>query len=78
MSILPTINLVSNAGLDENATHTTGDSDLANLISYPENSLLKYPADIFSNIQADFLSDKNVLAFRYSNEHAIQSRDICD
>lgn len=30
VSIIRTVNMISNVGLDENATHTTGDSDLAN------------------------------------------------
>jgi len=35
LTILPAMNLISNIGFDANATHTTGDSELANLASYP-------------------------------------------
>jgi len=57
MSITPTVNLVSNIGFGNNATHTHGDSELANLtretISFP----LVHPPGIFKNLQADHFSE---------------------
>ena len=53
MTILPAVNMISNIGFDGNATHTTGDSDLANLarniISFP----LVHPLGVFRNMEAD-------------------------
>jgi hypothetical protein len=57
MSILPTVNLISNIGFDKNATHTTGVSDLANLARNPIVFPLTHPAGVFRNIQADQFSE---------------------
>lgn len=58
MTILPSVNMISNIGFDANATHTTGASDLANLASYPLDFPLKHPLGVFRNIQADMFSEK--------------------
>lgn len=57
-SILPATNLISNIGFDANATHTTGDSELANLASHPLVFPLKHPVGIIRNLQADAFSEK--------------------
>ncbi|OGU20204.1 MAG: hemolytic protein HlpA-like protein [Hydrogenophilales bacterium RIFOXYD1_FULL_62_11] len=57
-TILPAVNLISNIGFDANATHTTGDSELANLATHPLGFPLKHPVGIFRNMQADMFSEK--------------------
>jgi hypothetical protein len=58
MSILPAVNMISNVGFEENATHTTGGSDLANLARNPVGFPLMHPPGIFRNIQADQFSER--------------------
>lgn len=58
LSILPSVNLISNVGFGENATHTTGVSDLANLPVAPMSFPLAHPIGVFRNIQADRLSQQ--------------------
>lgn len=55
---LPATNLISNIGFDANATHTTGDSELANLESHPVMFPLKHPVGVIMNMQADAYSEK--------------------
>jgi hypothetical protein len=59
MSILPAVNMISNIGFGENATHTTGDSELANLARNPIVFPLMHPPGVFKNIQADQFSEIN-------------------
>jgi hypothetical protein len=58
MTILPAVNMISNIGFDANATHTTGDSELANLARCPISFPLKHPPGVFKNVQADMFSEK--------------------
>ncbi|KAF0185749.1 MAG: hemolytic protein hlpA-like protein [Nitrospirae bacterium] len=58
VSILPSVNMISNIGFDGNATHTTGDSELANLPRVPTIFPLAHPPGVFKNAQADMLSEK--------------------
>ena len=58
VSILPAVNLSSNVGFDKNATHTTGDSDLANLARNQIDFPLTHPPGVFRNIQADQFSER--------------------
>lgn len=58
MTILPSVNMISNIGFDANATHTTGDSELANLARCPISFPLKHPLGVFRNVQADRFSEK--------------------
>ena len=58
MSIIPAVNMISNVGFDENATHTTGNSDLANLARNQIGFPLAHPPGVFRNIQADQFSDR--------------------
>lgn len=58
MTILPAVNMISNIGFDANATHTTGDSELANLARCPIGFPLKHPPGVFKNVQADMFSEK--------------------
>ena len=58
MSVLPAVNLISNVGFNGNATHTTGDSDLANLGRNPIDFPLRHPPGFFRDIQADQFSER--------------------
>lgn len=60
LNILPAMNLVSNIGFGENATHTTGASKLANLPTTPMDSVLMHPIGTFRNIQADRASEQQI------------------
>ncbi len=53
MNILPAVNMISNIGFGGNATHTTGDSELANLARNSMVFPLTHPPGIFKNMQAD-------------------------
>jgi hypothetical protein len=57
-TILPATNLISNIGFDANATHTTSDSELANLPARPLTFPLKHPVGVIRNMQADAYSEK--------------------
>lgn len=57
MGIMPAVNMVSNIGFDNNATHTKGVSDLANLARESLRFPLTHPLGVFKNIQADQLSE---------------------
>ncbi|MDV7199725.1 hypothetical protein RYZ18_00125 [Roseovarius sp. 10] len=58
LTVLPTVNLVTNIGFDANATHTTGRSELANLpvqaITFP----LAHPVGIIRDRRADAFSKR--------------------
>lgn len=58
VSILPAVNLISNIGFDQNATHTTGTSELANMATQPMLLPLVHPVGIFKNKRADHFSEK--------------------
>jgi hypothetical protein len=64
VGILPSINLISNIGFDQNATHTTGASDLANMHSDAMEFPLVHPLGIFRNVRADLYGEKK--CFRIS------------
>lgn len=57
-TILPTVNLITNIGFDTSATHTTGDSELANLPSHALTFPLIHPVGVIRNMQADAFSEK--------------------
>lgn len=56
LTILPAVNMISNIGFDANATHTTGDSDLANLARESMSFPLVHPPGISRNVEADRFS----------------------
>jgi hypothetical protein len=56
-TVLPATNLITNIGFDANATHTTGDSELANLPSHALTFPLKHPVGVIRNMQADAFSE---------------------
>jgi len=56
-TILPAVNLISNIGFGQDATHTTGVSELANLQVEAIHFPLAHPIGVFKNIQADRFSE---------------------
>lgn len=58
VSILPAVNMISNIGFDQNATHTTGTSELANMTTEPMLFPLIHPVGFFKNMRADEFSKK--------------------
>lgn len=58
LSILPSVNLISNIGFGVDATHTTGTSPLANLPTEPMQFPLVHPALRARNGCADRFSDR--------------------
>jgi len=57
-SILPSVNLITNIGFDNNATHTTGESELANMATGPMQFPLVHPVGFFKNLRADEFSEE--------------------
>jgi len=53
LTILPHVNLVSNIGFRADATHTKGESQLANLPTQPISFPLQHPTVVMRNRQAD-------------------------
>ena len=72
--ILPAVNLISNIGFNQNATHTTGASDLANMPTTSITFPLSHPVGIFKNIQADRFSEKK--CFRVSLWKRIRNKIV--
>ncbi|WP_193365060.1 hypothetical protein [Neosynechococcus sphagnicola] len=61
LSIIPSVNLISNIGFDHDATHTTDNTHcLANLDTFPINFPLHHPPYIFRHAQSDKDVQKNV------------------
>lgn len=56
-TILPAVNLISNIGFGQGATHTTGLSELANLQVEAIHFPLVHPVGVFKNIKADRFSE---------------------
>ena len=56
INVMPSVNLISNIGFGADATHTVGDSNVANLpvdkIIFP----MKHPVGVFRNLQADLFT----------------------
>lgn len=57
LTILPNVNLVENVGFGVDATHTTGESEFANLKSY-DIVLKNHPSEIIQNYVADEFTSK--------------------
>lgn len=58
VNILPVVNLISNIGFGQNATHTTGDSEFANMQVKRMQFPLTHPIGIMRNMRADRFSEK--------------------
>ena len=64
LTILPNVNLIENIGFGVDATHTTGESEFANLEAH-EITLTNHPSKIVQNYKADEFTSK--LMFRKKN-----------
>ncbi len=65
LSIVPSVNLVSNIGFSENATHTISDDfRLANIPTMPMTFLLRHPAFVIRHKQADAYTSQRVFGIR--------------
>lgn len=60
LAILPNVNLVSNIGSGENATHTAGITEFSNMPAQNMKFPLIHPRKIKKNIFADYFTYKNV------------------
>jgi hypothetical protein len=58
LGILPTVNMISNIGFSEGATHTSENTHLANLARHPISFPLTHPLGILRNIRADQFSER--------------------
>lgn len=59
LSVIPSVNLISNIGFNRSdATHTGGESDLANLPVCPLSFPLKHPLGVVRNLRDDKYSEK--------------------
>lgn len=64
LAILPSVNLITNIGFGETATHTKNpESFLANMASYELYFPLSHPKDIVLNVDADTYSDQKLFTF---------------
>ena len=57
LTILPNINMIKNVGFGVDATHTTGESEFANLKAY-ELVLKNHPKEVKRNLEADKFTSK--------------------
>lgn len=53
LTVIPATNLISNIGFNENATHTTEYSELANLSTKSLSFPLRHPLGVIRNMEAD-------------------------
>ena len=60
--IIPEVNLVSNIGCGEDATHTAGESEVANLPTYPMLFPLKHPPFMNRSFAMDTLTNERFYA----------------
>lgn len=75
MSIMPTVNLISNIGFArEDATHTTGGSAQADLPRRPVNFPLTHPIGMLKDVQADLYS--GAFCFRVSLQTRIHNKIV--
>lgn len=61
LTILPNINMIENVGFGADATHTTGESEFANLKAY-ELELKNHPKEVLQNKEADDFTSKNMFS----------------
>lgn len=59
LTILPNVNLISNVGYNQEATHTTGSSQAANIPSQPVAFPLRHPPFVLRDARADDFSQHN-------------------
>lgn len=69
MSVLPAVNLISNVGFDENATHTHGASIYANMKVEPMDFPLRHPEIVLPHREADSYTSQGM--FNSSLSHRV-------
>jgi len=60
LTILPSVNLVSNIGFDPEATHTTGHSKFANMKTEPMKFPLSHPPYVLRDSVADSITEEEI------------------
>ena len=58
LCVVPAVNLVSNLGFREDATHTRERNNMAELRTVPMRFPLRHPHDVVRNVEADLLTEK--------------------
>lgn len=75
LTILPNANLVSNIGFREDATHTQGESQLANLPTKSIGFPLQHPTVVMRNSQADNLTEAIMFSSAVSQTQFQENQD---
>ena len=68
LTIIPNVNLVSNIGFDLEATHTKNQGNLTNLPTKNIDFPLLHPPQVFQNLEADSLTEKNVISGAFQSK----------
>jgi cephalosporin hydroxylase len=75
LTILPNVNLVSNIGFREDATHTTNESPLANLPTKPMSFPLQHPNVMMRNARSDNLTEAIMFSSPVSQTQPQENQD---
>ena len=78
LTILPARNLVSNAGFGEQATHTKGDSPLANLPAETLAFPLRHPSRVVHCVAADDFSESRLFSGSSMLSESLEQRQWVD
>lgn len=78
LTILPARNLVSNAGFGEQATHTKGDSPLANLPAETLAFPLRHPSQVVHCVAADDFSESRLFSGSSMLSESLEQRQWVD
>jgi len=78
LTILPARNLVSNAGFGEQATHTKGDSPLANLPAETLAFPLRHPSRVVHCVTADDFSESRLFSGSSMLSESLEQRQWVD
>jgi len=78
LTILPARNLVSNAGFGEQATHTKGDSPLANLPAETLPFPLRHPSRVVHCVAADDFSESRLFSGSSMLSESLEQRQWVD
>ncbi len=74
LAIAPNINLVTNVGFGEAATHTTDPNDRNGNIPFAEIGEIEHPAFVVRNKEADAYTFDHVFGGRYRREHQLRRK----
>ncbi len=76
LTIIPNVNLISNIGFDENATHTTYQSHLVNTIAQPLPFPLIHPPFVITDTKSDQISQNFLYSQSLITKLITKSRSI--